>query len=195
MRREKLQHVLIGAAIAIVLVVPLSVFAYVKSGIFNVGASSPHTKLTTWLTHETMIHSVHRQARSILAPAGTSADQLFAGFCAYETHCVACHGAAAVARQPWVSGMEPQPPYLLDETQRFTAPQLFWVIKNGIKMTGMPSWRDSMSDRDIWNIVGWLEASAKLSPQTYLRMRALRRCGAPIRLSLPAPKPPSTHRP
>jgi mono/diheme cytochrome c family protein len=176
-RREHLKHILIGAAIGIAIVVPLGVFAFVKSGVFNVGASSPHSTLTEWITHETMIHSVRSHARGIRPPDHTSAAQLLAGFCAYETHCVACHGAAAVNRQPWVGGMEPQPPYLLDETERFTPSQLFWIASNGIKMTGMPRWRESMSDRQIWNIVAWLEISRKLSPQTYLRLRAEGRCG------------------
>jgi mono/diheme cytochrome c family protein len=181
---------LIGAAIGIAVVVPLGVFAYVKSGIYNVAASHPHTKFTTWITHETMIHSVRRHADGITAPQWTSAAQLVAGFCTYETHCAACHGAAGVARRRWVTGLEPQPPYLLDAPQHFTPPQLFWIAKNGIKMTGMPSWRDALSDRDIWNVVAWLEASTRLPPQTYVRWRATKQCGDPIGLSpFPAPAP------
>jgi mono/diheme cytochrome c family protein len=175
-RREHLLHILIGAAIGGAVLVPLGAFAFVKSGIYNVAASSPHTKFTTWLTHETMIHSVRGHAKGIVAPASASAAQVLAGFCAYETHCVACHGAAAVPRQQWVGGMEPQPPYLLDVTQRFTASELFWIVRNGIKMTGMPSWRQSMSDEETWNVVAWIEASTKFPPQTYLRWRAERRC-------------------
>ena len=66
---------------------------------YNAGASSPHTKFTEWITHETMIHSVQRHATGIQAPPRASAAQVTAGFCAYETHCVACHGATAVV--PW----------------------------------------------------------------------------------------------
>lgn len=174
---KKLQHLALGAAIALAVLVPIGVFAFVKSGIYDVAASLRHTNFTEWITHDTMIHSVHRHAEGISPPRWTSASQLVAGFCAYETHCAACHGAAAVARQQWVSGLEPQPPYLLDVTERFT-PQLFWIAKNGIKMTGMPGWGDSMSDRQIWNVVRWLEASRNLPPQTYVRWRAQRRCAA-----------------
>jgi mono/diheme cytochrome c family protein len=183
--RKRLHHILIGVAIGVVFVVPLGAYVFVKSGIYNVAASHPHTKFTTWLTHETMIHSVRRRGSRITPPQWTSAAQVAAGFCAYETHCVACHGAAGVSRQPWVAGMEPQPPYLLDETQNFTPSQLFWIAKNGIKMTGMPSWRDSLSDRDIWDVVAWLEASRNLPPQTYARWRATKRCG-PITSAVPS---------
>ena len=176
MRPEKLLHIGIGAVIAMAVILPLGVLAYVKSGLYNVAASHPHTKFTEWLTHETMIHSVRSHAKSITAPPVVTPDQVVRGFCTYETHCVACHGAAAVARQQWVSGLEPQPPYLLDATHNWKPRELFWIVKNGIKMTGMPSWRDSLSDPQIWDVVAWLKASSQLPPQTYVQWRSQRRC-------------------
>ena len=193
MRLTKLHHLLIGAGIALVLIVPLGVFGFVKSGIYNVAASHPHTKLTEWITHETVIHSARRHAASIEAPRAFTTGQVVAGFCAYETHCVACHGAAAVAREQWVSGMEPSPPYLLDATSKWTPSELFWIVKNGIKMTGMPSWRDSMTDAQVWEVVAWIEASRRLPPQTYARWRREGRC----RAVLPGPvlpQPPELQR-
>src|SRR5690348_10767602 len=150
----------IGAGIALMLIVPFAVLAFVNSGSYDVGASAPHTKFTEWITHETMIHSVRRHAAGVRPPGEFGDDQVRAGCCAYDTHCVACHGAAGVARDRWASGLEPAPPYLLDINQRFTRPQLFWIVKNGIKMTGMPSWREQMSDAEIWSVVAWLQASA-----------------------------------
>lgn len=181
----------IGALIGIAVIVPIGVDAFVHSGLFNVGASNPHTKFTEWITHETMIHSVHRHASGIRPPPRISAPQVLAGFCIYETHCVACHGAAAVAREQWVGGMEPSPPYLLDATSKWTAAQLFWIAKNGIKMTGMPSWRESLSDEQIWEVVGFLEATGKLPPQTYVQLRSRNMCSN-FKGPWPAPGPPPT---
>ena len=181
----------IGAAGAVAAAV--GGFAFVKSGLFNVAASSPHTKFTTWLTQETMIHSVRSHAKSITAPASASAAEVRRGFCKYETHCVACHGAPAVARERWVSGMEPAPPYLLDATQRWRPRELFWIAKNGIKMTGMPSWRNAISDREIWDVVAFLEAQSKLDSQAYVRWRAAGLCrsvsGSPSPGPLSIPRP------
>jgi mono/diheme cytochrome c family protein len=164
------------AAVATIGLGALAAFGFVKSGLYDVAASKPHTKFTEWLTHETMIHSVRSHAKTITAPASVSAEQVLRGFCTYDTHCVACHGAAAVAREQWVNGMEPQPPYLLDAKRVWKPRELFWIVKNGIKMTGMPSWRDSLSDEQIWDVVAWLKASGELPPQTYLRWRAERPC-------------------
>jgi mono/diheme cytochrome c family protein len=173
----------IGAAGA--LAVALGAFAFVKSGIYNVAASSPHTRFTTWLTEETMIHSVRSHAEHIVAPASASAAQVRRGFCQYETHCVACHGASAVGREQWVSGMEPAPPYLLDATHKFRPRELFWIAKNGIKMTGMPAWRNSLSDAELWDVVAFLEAMPKMDSQTYAQWRSAGVCRATPRFSIP----------
>lgn len=194
MRTEKLRHLLVGGFIAIAVIVPLGVFAFVKSGLFNVAASHPHTRFTEWITHETMIHSARRHADGIEPPARITAAQVAGGFCLYETHCVACHGAPAVAREQWVAGLEPSPPYLLDATSRWTPGQLFWIAKNGIKMTGMPSWRDSLSDGQIWAVVGFLEAMRQLPPQTYVDWRSRHMCSG-VKGPWPAPGPPSTRPP
>jgi mono/diheme cytochrome c family protein len=189
--REKLLHLVIGAAIAIVLIMPLGALAFIKSGIYDVGASKPHTKLTQWITEETMIHSIRSHAKAIFAPASTGPADERRGFCLYESHCVACHGAPAIARQQWVSGMEPAPPYLLDATHRFKPRELFWIAKNGIKMTGMPSWRNSMSDDELWDVVAFLEA--RPDPPTYAQWRSAGLCRpvsgrrAPGPLSIPRP--------
>ncbi|MFL6751997.1 MAG: c-type cytochrome [Sphingomicrobium sp.] len=172
----------------------LGALGYIKSGLFNVAASKPHTKLTQWVTEETMKHSIRRHARAIEVPrVRYPAARILYGFCEYETRCVACHGAAAVPRGEWASGMEPKPPYLLDATERWTPAELFWIVQNGIKMTGMPSWRASLSDEQIWDLVAWLEAARRMPPQTYLRWRAERPCARftplPFPGSSPTPRP------
>jgi len=159
------------------------VFLYTQSGDFDVAASIPHTRIAGWLTHQTMIHSVRRRAARIRAPATFGARQIAVGFCLYEWHCVACHGAPAVGRQPWANGLLPGPPYLIDAPRSWSAAELFWITRHGIKMTGMPAWKDSLSDGQIWDVVAFVEAVPRMPPQTYLRWRASGRCDVPSRPS------------
>ena len=168
----------IAAAILVGIAGPIVVFAYVKSGVFNVAASRPHSRLVEWITHETMINSVKRRAPDIVLAQTVSAAQAIRGFCQYEAHCVACHGAAAVAREQWVNGLNPEPPYLLDASRLWSPNQLYWIVRNGIKMTGMPAWRESMSDGQIWDVVAFLEAAPQMPPQNYVRWRAAKVCAA-----------------
>jgi mono/diheme cytochrome c family protein len=170
-------HHFIAAAILVAVGMPVVVFLYVKSGIFDTAAARPHSRLTEWITHETMINSVKRRAPDVALPGEVSAGQAMRGFCQYETHCVACHGAPAVAREQWANGLNPQPPYLLDASQRWKPRELHWIIRNGIKMTAMPAWRESMSDGEIDDVVAFLAAMPKMPPQNYLRWRASGICG------------------
>ncbi|MDB5693874.1 MAG: hypothetical protein JWO81_2937 [Alphaproteobacteria bacterium] len=149
---------------------------FIRSGAFDVAASKPHSLLTYWITQATMTHSVKLHARDIAAPTPFTAGQVIAGFCAYETHCVMCHGAPSVARQPWVNGMTPDPPYLIDAPQRWRPAELFWIIRHGVKMTAMPAWEASMSDRETWNVVAFLEAAPNRQPGLYTKMRQAGLC-------------------
>ena len=176
MRRWLTLRHFIAAAILVAIGVPIVVFAYVKSGIFDVAAAKPHSRLVEWVTHETMINSIKRRAPDVALPDEVSVSQAKRGFCAYETHCVACHGAPAVAREQWVNGLNPEAPYLLDATHLWKPRELEWIVRNGIKMTGMPAWRDTLSEQQIDDVVAYLEAMPQMPPQTYLRWRGAKVC-------------------
>jgi mono/diheme cytochrome c family protein len=166
----------VAAGILVGVAGPVIVFAYVKSGAFNVAASHPHSRLVEWITHETMINSVRRRAAETELPRTVSPGHAIRGFCQYETHCVACHGAAAVAREQWTNGLNPQPPYLLDASQKWSSRELYWIVRNGIKMTAMPAWRESMTDEQMHDVVAFVATMSKLPPQTYERWRSAKIC-------------------
>jgi mono/diheme cytochrome c family protein len=172
------RHHFLAAAIIVPVAMPILVFAYVKSGVFNVAAARPHSRLVEWVTHETMINSIKRRAPDVALPGEVFEAQAKRGFCEYEAHCVACHGAPALAREQWVNGLNPTPPYLLDTTQKWKPGELEWIVRNGIKMTGMPAWRESMTDRQITDVVAYVGVMSKMPPQTYVRWRAAGVCAA-----------------
>jgi mono/diheme cytochrome c family protein len=169
-------HHFLIAAIAVVIVGTIGAVAYVKLGVFNVAASHPHSQLVEWITHDTMINSVERRAKDVPLPASVSEAQAKRGFCQYEAHCVACHGGPAVARETWVNGMNPDPPYLIDATRLWKPRELHWIVANGIKMTGMPAWRDTLSRQQITDVVAYLETMPQMPPQSYLRWRSAGVC-------------------
>jgi mono/diheme cytochrome c family protein len=191
-RWPSLRH-FVTAAILVAIAGPIIILAYVKSGLFDVAAARPHSRLVEWITHETMINSIKRRAPDVTLPATVSADQAKRGFCKYEEHCVECHGAPAVAREQWVNGLNPTPPYLLDATHLWKPHELEWIVRNGIKMTGMPAWRESMSDGEIQDVVGFVEAMSKMPPQTYVRWRTAGFCGAQSSLMVSMRGTAATH--
>src|SRR5438067_7955563 len=72
----------------------------------------------------------------------------------FAAHCSVCHGAPGVPRGDIAHGLYPQPPNLIAATSIYSDAELFWILKHGIKMTGMPSWADH-SDAELWATVAF----------------------------------------
>jgi mono/diheme cytochrome c family protein len=148
--------------------------AIVEFGLFDVRASTPHSAPVAWATHTTMIHAAQNGAKDTqpppIMPAGVAA-----GFALYDADCASCHGGPGRARAQWVDGMNPSPPFLVDAPRHWSQAELFWIVKNGVKMTGMPSWGAVHSDAQVWDIVAFIEAMPYLGPADYTHMRAARR--------------------
>ena len=93
-----------------------------------------------------------------------------AGARAYATiGCVNCHGGPPDKDwAKWSEGLKPIPADLKAMAKERTAPELFWVIKNGIKMTGMPSFGlAGASDQQIWTIVAFVKNLPSMSDEDY----------------------------
>jgi mono/diheme cytochrome c family protein len=150
-----------GALAAIVLGLILS------GVIFNTSATRPHSKAFAWGVHVTMANSVERRSRNDAPRLPLTADTLMAGAREYETHCIACHGGPGVARAPWVSAMLPTPPYLIDASSRWSHAELYNLVHDGVKMTGMPAWGEVESDRRVAEVVTFLEVMPKMTPEQF----------------------------
>jgi mono/diheme cytochrome c family protein len=161
---------LAGSAAALVAIGSVVVLV-VGSGLYDVSATRPHGRLTSWVTHQVFLRSVKLRAKTVDAPASFTEAQVLAGFRVYRADCEPCHGGPGTPRAFWVSSLTPTPPYLLDVSRKLTPAQLYWTIDNGVKMTAMPRWGSAYSKRQIWNIVAFLEALPRITPASIRRWR------------------------
>jgi mono/diheme cytochrome c family protein len=92
-----------------------------------------------------------------------------AGARAFATRgCVNCHGGPGVKWAKFSEGLRPGPPDLKEVVGGLSAPELFWIIKNGINMTGMPSFgATGVPDQEIWSIAAFLKKLPSVSDQDY----------------------------
>lgn len=162
----------LSGAIAAGLLAGLTGLAVVEFGLFDARASTPHDPFTAWATHTTMIHAAKKGASQIAALPPITPDQVRAGFVLYDADCASCHGAPGIARAQWVDGMNPSPPFLVDAPRHWSRAELFWIVKNGVKMTGMPSWGAVRTDAQVWAVVAFVEAMPYVGPTDYARMRS-----------------------
>jgi len=146
--------------------------ALIYSGIINVAATNPHSALTDWVLSTASDNSIHYQAKNIKAPALNDTVMINDGFAHYREMCMGCHLAPGIKSSEIRQGLMPQPPKLQEAATEWTAAELFWVIKNGIKMTGMPAWGPSHSDKKIWDIVAFVKQLPTMTTAQYKVMDA-----------------------
>jgi mono/diheme cytochrome c family protein len=138
----------------------------VTSGTINAGAASPPGKLETRLAHFALNRSVSRRAPRVSNPAGRDADAVKAGGEHYKEMCVGCHGAPGVDASEIGEGLNPPAPDLtLDRVQRRSDGELYWIVQNGVRMSGMPAFGATHKDRQIWEIVAFLRHLPSLTPE------------------------------
>jgi cytochrome c553 len=88
----------------------------------------------------------------------------------FETGCAPCHGAPGRERNPLVKLMEPAPPDLEKHLSKYDAKQLYWIVWNGIRYTGMPGWTGKNRQDEVWAVVAFLEKYRDLDAQGYDRL-------------------------
>lgn len=161
---------LVGAIGALILLATAGL-GVVWSGAYDVAATDPHNDIVAWAFETTMHNSVRSRAEDLPAPASFTEEQARNGFGAFDEMCVLCHGAPGVERTEWAKGMRPIPPPLAEEATRWNSAEIFWIVRHGLKMTGMPAMGPTHSDEDIWNIVAFVEQLPDMSPEDYARLR------------------------
>jgi mono/diheme cytochrome c family protein len=150
-------RILAGIGIlAIVIAVGAAVFFF--GGFFNVAASEPSLGIVNWALVQVRMASVDRRS-DLASPVDLSSPEVVrAGARAFSDRgCVNCHGAPGVKWQKFSEGLNPDPPDLKEIAHEREPAQLFWVVKHGIKMTGMPSFGAiGTDDNEIWSIVAFV---------------------------------------
>jgi mono/diheme cytochrome c family protein len=156
------------ATVVVVLVVQLVAgIAFVYSGMLNVAATEPHWSLTYAVLETARVRSIKVHAAGNRPPDNLmNHTRIVAGTSHFSEHCASCHSAPGVETGELAKGMYPAPPALTGSARQWKPGELFWIIRNGIKMSGMPAWPDH-SDDDIWNIIAFLNKLPSLSEQDY----------------------------
>ena len=151
-------------------VLALAGTAFVYSGVYDVAATAPHWPVTTRVLQTARTRSIETRAAGIEAPPNLETDAtILMGVDHFSTHCAICHGAPGVPKDDIAEGLYPQPPNLADAARRLTPGELFWILKHGIKMTGMPAWSDH-TDQELWAIVAFLEKLPTMTEADYAKL-------------------------
>ena len=142
----------------------------ISGGLYNVSATEQHTAPVYWAMEFAMRNAVKRRARDIAAPE-LSDDALVArGLALHRDACLQCHGAPGVSPHDVGKALMPAPNNLVQTAREWSAAEIYWVTKHGLKMTGMPAWGMRFAEEDLWAIVAFVKHLPRLSVADYEAM-------------------------
>ena len=155
---------IVGIALAITVAL-LGGYAILRLGLVPANADANPGWLETWAATTSLAATLGREAPPSANPVAMTDDNLVAGIELYGQHCAICHGTAtgAASASPVAKGLYPRPPQLAtDGVEDDPQSVSFWKIQHGIRWTGMPSWKSTLTDQQIWTLALFLKHMDKL---------------------------------
>ncbi|WP_299843130.1 cytochrome c [uncultured Jannaschia sp.] len=137
------------------------------TGAYNVAASAQHADPVRWTFDTTMRRSVASRAGGVELPATVSEDVLAEGAGHYAESCAHCHGTPGGEPAEWSRGMRPEPPHLVEAATEWTPEEIYWIVENGIKMSGMPAFGGHHSSEEMVALTGFVSALPGLTADDY----------------------------
>lgn len=141
------------------------------AGLVPIAASSGHFAVTRWLLEFTKRRSVATHTLGVEPPPLGDPVAVLKGAGHFEVGCRPCHGAPDLPRQPRIGrAMLPPPPNLSQRVLEWEPEELFYIVRNGIKFTGMPAWPSLVRDDEVAAVVAFLTALPSLDAEAYRRL-------------------------
>jgi hypothetical protein len=149
--------------------------AFVYSGAFNVAADDPHWGITHRVLEIVRDRSIAVRSRGIEVPSSLNDPQRIArGAHEYDEMCHDCHVEPGDddGDEELRAGMYPRPPNFARNGVRRSPEETFWIVKHGLKMTGMPAWGATHDDETLWSIVAFLQKLPRMSEAEFDRLES-----------------------
>lgn len=139
----------------------------IQAGLYDISASEQHLRPTFRIMDFALRRAISQRSREIEVPPLDQQNRIERGLALFDEHCVQCHGAPGVAPAPFALGLRPAPANLALTARDWPPAEIFWAVKNGIKMTGMPAWEFRFPETDLWAVVAFVMKLPELSPAAY----------------------------
>ncbi len=142
------------------IVAAIAVAIYVFGGFYNVAATEEESDPVGWVLIRVRNASINQHSSGLASPVALDDPEVIkAGARAFsERGCPTCHGAPGVNWAKFSEAMSPDPPDLKEVGPADAPARIYWVVKNGIKMTAMPAFGAiGAEDKEIWSIAAFVK--------------------------------------
>ena len=141
----------------------IGAYFLVISGLIPANADTNPSWLEIWMASTSLDATLHREAPKGQNPVALTEQNLFNGIHLFALNCAVCHGSAKGSASPIAKGLYQKPPqFAIDGVEDDPEGYSYWKIEHGIRLTGMPTWRYSLSDQQIWTLALFLKHMDKL---------------------------------
>ena len=141
--------------------------AFAVSGLYNVSARVPHLTPTALLLEAARDRSIAHYSSKIELPAQLDPMAAMVGAVHFDATCRKCHGAPGKPQEEFAEGLYPKPPSLTESAGDLDRKEIFWVIDNGLKMTGMPAFGVNHEPEEIIGMTAFIKKLPELDEQSY----------------------------
>lgn len=158
--------------LACLVAIALGIAGFIYSGVYDMAAVNPHSKLVRPVLLALKHSSVEFHARHLEEPELEDPELIKRGLVVYRQKFVTCHGAPGESRTPIGKGLNPNPPPLEKAAEDWRSAEIAWIVSNGLKMAGMPGFTLGEQPDDLWAMTAFVERMHTMTPNEYRRMVA-----------------------
>jgi len=165
-----------------IIVVLLVAFFWLRFGLIDPQADVPENALEQGIAMPALDAAVDRRVPEVTNPAQPTADNLLAGMKIYQANCASCHGDIQRPDGTFANALYPRAPQFIKGTPDMPENQNFYIIEHGVRLSGMPAWRDVLNQEEAWQVTTFLSHMDKLPPEVTAQWKTLARTGQSERL-------------
>jgi mono/diheme cytochrome c family protein len=159
--------------IAAVVIILLAGFLWLRLGFVDPRADAPENALERAIAMPALDASIRRRAPEARNPIDATDVNLVAGMKVYQNACAGCHGDIHQPHAVFGDSFSPRAPQFMEDTPDMPENQNFYIIQHGIHLSGMPAWRSTLKDEEMWQVTTFLSHMDKLPPQVAEQWKAM----------------------
>ena len=167
------KRVLLVLLVAIVIAAALGILSVIRRGL---SARDEPSAMEHFLARRMRRWAVPANARGMKNPFADSAEAVAGGRAHFADHCASCHGNDGRGKTEIGQNLYPRAPDMWEkETQSLSDGEIFYIIKNGVRLTGMPAWGQDTAEDDTasWHLVSFIRHLPWVTPEELEEMKAL----------------------
>lgn len=161
---------------AVIVIIGIGVFAFLKIAAGGFSAKAEPTAIEKFAARSARRLAAPSSVKSSQNPVPNTPEILADGRVHWADHCATCHANNGSGETEMGRNLYPRAPDMRkDETQNLTDGELFFIIENGVRLTGMPAWGagTAKSQEDSWKLVRFIRHLPQISEEEEEEMKKM----------------------